>query len=55
MGWADGHGVSYLGWAWNSDFNCNSGPGLVTDYNGTPTGFGVGLRDHLATLSGRSS
>ena len=52
MPWADAHGVSYLGWAWNSDFNCNSGPGLVSDYNGTPTGFGAGLRDHLAAVAG---
>ncbi len=50
MPWADAHGVSYLGWAWNSDFNCNSGPGLVSDYAGTPTGFGVGLKNHLAAL-----
>ena len=48
MPWADAHGVSYLGWAWNTDFNCNSGPGLISNYNGTPTGFGIGLRDHLA-------
>ncbi len=53
MPWADAHGVSYLGWAWNTDFNCNSGPGLVSDYNGTPTGFGVGFRDHLAAVGGQ--
>jgi endoglucanase len=52
MSWADAHGVSYLGWAWNSDFNCNSGPGLVSDDQGTPTGFGIGLRDHLAAVAG---
>jgi hypothetical protein len=50
--WADAHGVSYLGWAWNSDFNCSSGPGLVSDDAGTPTGYGVGLRDHLAATAG---
>jgi endoglucanase len=54
MPWADAHGVSYLGWAWNSDFTCNSGPGLVSDYNGTPTGFGAGLRNHLAAITGGS-
>jgi hypothetical protein len=53
MAWADAHGVSYLGWAWNSDFNCNSGPGLVSDYNGTPTGFGAGLQSHLAAVAGQ--
>lgn len=51
MGWADGVGVSYLGWAWNADFNCNSGPSLISNYNGTPTGFGAGLQAHLAVVN----
>ncbi len=51
MSWADGAGVSYLGWAWNADFNCNSGPGLVSDYGGTPTGFGAGIQAHLAAVN----
>lgn len=46
MAWADAHGVSYLGWTWNP-WNCNDGPALISDWNGTPTPFGVGLRDHL--------
>jgi hypothetical protein len=50
MVWFDAHKTGYLGWAWNTDFACNSGPGLITDYNGTPTAYGIGLRDHLATL-----
>jgi len=51
MSWADGAGVSYLGWAWNADFNCNSGPSLVTDWNGTPSGFGAGVKAHLASVN----
>jgi len=51
MSWADNAGVSYLGWAWNADFDCNSGPGLVSDYDGTPTGFGAGLQAHLAVIN----
>ncbi len=51
MSWADGAGVSYLGWAWNADFNCNNGPGLVSDWTGTPTGFGQGLQAHLAVVN----
>jgi endoglucanase len=47
MGWADAHGVSYLGWAWNV-WDCKTGPALITDYAGTPTPYRVGLRDHLA-------
>jgi Cellulase (glycosyl hydrolase family 5) len=55
MSWADGHGVSYLGWAWDSTsapsgWGCSSGPALIKDYNGTPTAFGAGLKSHLAQL-----
>jgi hypothetical protein len=48
MSWADAHGVSYLAWGWNV-WECQF-PGLITSYDGTPTEFGVGLRDHLAAL-----
>jgi endoglucanase len=51
MSWADGHGISYLGWTWDAvsprGWQCGSGPALIENYNGTPTAFGVGLRDHL--------
>ncbi len=50
MPWMDAHGISYLGWGWNR-FEC-SGPALITDYDGTPTEFGRGFRDHLAALVG---
>jgi endoglucanase len=49
MKWADAHGVSYLGWAWNVS-TCKGGPDLITDYDGTPTPFGLGFRDHLRHL-----
>lgn len=51
MTWADEHGVSYLGWTWDT-WNCKSGPALISAYDGTPTAFGAGLRDHLAALAG---
>ena len=51
MAWADAHNVSYLGWTWDT-WDCSSGPALITDYNGTPTAFGAGLKNHLATLAG---
>jgi hypothetical protein len=51
MDWADAHGISYLGWTWNT-WDCGSGPALISDYDGTPTAYGVGLRDHLAELAG---
>jgi hypothetical protein len=51
MSWADTNGVSYLGWAWNADFSCGGGPSLITNYNGTATGFGAGLQAHLAIVN----
>ena len=49
MPWADAHGVSYLGWTWDT-WNCNSGPSLISGYDGTPTPFGDGFRAHLRRL-----
>ena len=49
MSWADTHGISYLGWTWDT-WDCSNGPALITAYDGTPTAFGIGLRDHLAAL-----
>jgi hypothetical protein len=50
MNWADTHGVSYLGWTWNT-WDCGGGPALISDYSGTPTAFGAGLKTHLAQLA----
>jgi len=54
MSLADAHGIGYLGWTWDAvssgGWSCTGGPSLITDYRGTPTGFGVGLRDHLRAL-----
>ena len=46
MRWADDHGVSYLAWSWITS-DCAGEPALITDYGGTPTPYGVGVRDHL--------
>jgi endoglucanase len=56
MPWADAHGVSYLGWTWNSTgapshWSCSRGPALIKNYKGVPTRFGLGLKRHLAALS----
>jgi hypothetical protein len=49
--WLDSQSTSYLAWAWNADFDCSSGPGLVTDYvPGTPTNYGAAYKAHLASL-----
>ena len=49
--WADQHGLSYTAWTWDAWPDC-SNPVLITNYDGTPTGYGVSLRDHLRGLSG---
>jgi hypothetical protein len=51
MDWADGRGVSYLGWAWNP-YDCGGFPALISSYDGTPTPFGAGLRDRLRSATG---
>lgn len=51
--WLDSQQASYLAWAWNTDFSCSSGPGLITGYNGAPTGYGAGYESHLEALAGR--
>jgi endoglucanase len=50
MDWADRIGISYLGWAWRVDA-CTA-PSLIRSRAGAPTGFGLGLRDHLQALAG---
>jgi hypothetical protein len=53
MAWADSHGISYLGWTWDT-WDCSNGPALISNYDGTPTAFGIGFRDHLALLAIRA-
>jgi hypothetical protein len=50
MNWADAKNIGYLGWTWNN-WDCSTGPSLITDWNGTPTAYGLGLKNHLATVS----
>ena len=52
MTWLDSQQASYLAWAWNADFQCSSGPGLISDYSGTPTNYGAGVKSHLQSLGG---
>ncbi|WP_371568173.1 hypothetical protein [Streptomyces canus] len=48
MNWLDSRDLGYLGWTWNT-WDCKSGPSLITDYNGTPTAYGQGLKNRLAS------
>jgi hypothetical protein len=50
MTFADSIGLSYLGWAWDA-YGCSSFPSLVSDYAGTPTNYGIGLKSHLTALN----
>ena len=38
--WLNSKSTSYLAWAWDTDSNCATGPGLITSYAGTPTPYG---------------
>jgi hypothetical protein len=48
--WLESENTSFLAWAWNADFNCSSGPGLITDYTGTPTNYGAAYKAVLQAL-----
>ena len=48
--WMESDGISFLAWAWNADFACSSGPGLITDYTGTPTAYGAAYKAVLQAL-----
>lgn len=50
MPWADAHGLSYVAWAWVTS-DCAGEPALISDYDGTPTDYGVGFRGHVQALS----
>jgi len=49
--WLDTKHASYLAWAWNADFGCASGPGLITNYTGKPTAYGAGYENRLRSLA----
>lgn len=54
MRFADAHRIGYLGWAWDATssggWSCSAGPSLITNYDGAPTAYGVGFRDHFRAL-----
>ena len=50
MNWLDQNNIGYLAWAWNT-YNCYNFPALISDYSGTPTAYGAGLKTHLFDLA----
>jgi endoglucanase len=49
LDWNDQHGVSYTAWSWIAG-NCAAEPALITDYAGTPSNYGIGIKNHLLSL-----
>jgi hypothetical protein len=49
--WLNSKSTSYLAWAWDTDSNCATGPGLITSYTGAPTPYGAGYEADLRALS----
>jgi hypothetical protein len=57
MTFLETHHSSYIANAWNAgpgwpcgSPDAKSGPSLITEFDGTPTPYGKGYRDHLLTL-----
>jgi hypothetical protein len=52
MQWADQVGISYLAWAWVIyGPDCRSGFSLVANFDGTPSPYGLAIRDHIRSLA----
>ena len=59
MRWSDRGGArSYFAWTWNATdngyWNCKTGPSLLRHYDGTPSGYGAGVRAHFLARAKRS-
>ncbi len=58
MNFADGQGISYLAWTWNTEAdyggcaNALLGPKLSAYFSGHPSGFGKGVRKHFRKVRG---
>ena len=52
MRWLDRRNIGYVAWTWDDWNACNDGPTLITNYDGTPTGYGVGIRHHFVRRFG---
>ncbi|HEY4780004.1 MAG TPA: cellulase family glycosylhydrolase [Solirubrobacterales bacterium] len=53
MDWADRHDISYLAWTWDTGngWTCEGGTALIDNYDGQPTPYGIGFREHLRRLA----
>jgi endoglucanase len=49
--WLNSENTGYLAWTWDDWSNgCSTGPTLITDYSGDPTGFGAAYKAVLEAL-----
>jgi endoglucanase len=59
MRFADGQGISYLAWTWNTEADyggCSNallGPKLSAYYSAKPSGYGKGVRRHFRAVMGK--
>jgi len=59
MRFADGQGISYLAWTWNTEADyggCSNallGPKVSAYFSGHPSGFGKGIRKHYRAIARR--
>ena len=55
MSWADRHGISYLGWTWNTGgrWDCEERPRPDRRLRRPPDPYGKGFREHLRRLAKR--
>jgi endoglucanase len=49
MQWLDSQGTGYLAWTWNN-WDCSSGPSLISDYTGAATAYGAQYKAHLLSI-----
>lgn len=51
MNFADKYGISYLAWTWDN-WGCKNG-GIISNYDGTPSASGLGIKQHYLQLYAR--
>jgi endoglucanase len=54
MNYMDGIGQHYLAWCFNP-YSCGGGPCLITNYDGSPSNFGIGYKQHLTSLASNNT
>jgi len=55
MNWLDSRSTSYLAWAWNTGTACSHSSKLITSYDGSPSSFGAGYKNHLKADDGHDN